>query len=64
MPMYEFQCDDCGHVFEKLRRLSDSGTPPCPQCESAQTQKKISGFVAKGGKSGSSPVTAAPRGFT
>lgn len=29
MPLYDFECLDHGHKFEKLQRMSDS-PPPCP----------------------------------
>ena len=31
MPTYEYQCQKCGHRFEKMHRHSDPA-PPCPQC--------------------------------
>ncbi len=63
MPMYEFACSHCGHVFEKIRRLSDEGAPLCPNCGSTETQKKISGFAV--GSGGANTVAPPPsRGFT
>lgn len=51
MPIYEFCCDDCGHEFESLQRLSDPLPDACPACGKPNVQKKISaaGFRLKGG---------------
>lgn len=32
MPLYEYKCDKCGHVFEKIESLSASTTKKCPKC--------------------------------
>lgn len=33
MPLYEYDCDDCGLRFELLRKLSDFTKPAkCPEC--------------------------------
>ncbi|HET6633178.1 MAG TPA: zinc ribbon domain-containing protein [Rhodanobacteraceae bacterium] len=32
MPIYEFECSDCGHRFDRLQRLSDRDPEICPQC--------------------------------
>lgn len=39
MPLYEYQCGKCGHVFEKL--ASYETVPNCPACGAAETEKKI-----------------------
>jgi putative FmdB family regulatory protein len=31
MPLYEYQCEKCGHLFEKIQRVSDP-SPECPVC--------------------------------
>ena len=45
MPIYEYQCADCGHEFETLLRAS-SPAPACPGCGGVELQKKISRFAA------------------
>lgn len=42
MPIHEFRCQDCEHVFEKLVFPGDPDDPQCPQCQSANVQKLIS----------------------
>ncbi|MBM41088.1 MAG: transcriptional regulator [Acidobacteria bacterium] len=32
MPLYEYQCDACGHRFEQIRKFSDSPLEACPSC--------------------------------
>ncbi|NCG21713.1 MAG: zinc ribbon domain-containing protein [Rhodobacterales bacterium] len=49
MPIYEYICGDCGHAFEKLRRMS-AEPPPCPSCSGGHCEKQISAsaFILKG----------------
>lgn len=51
MPIYEYECNACGHYLEKLQKLSDAPLVDCPQCGQSQLQKLISaaGFRLKGG---------------
>lgn len=42
MPIYEYQCQDCGHELEKLQKMSDAPLKDCPSCEQPQLIKKIS----------------------
>src|SRR5262249_3329169 len=32
MPLYEYQCDVCGHIFEKIQKFSDPLVDTCPRC--------------------------------
>jgi putative FmdB family regulatory protein len=32
MPLYEFQCDECGHRFEIIQKFSDPPPAACPKC--------------------------------
>jgi putative FmdB family regulatory protein len=34
MPLYEYQCDACGHRFEKIQKFSDPLVDTCPKCGS------------------------------
>jgi putative FmdB family regulatory protein len=60
MPIYEYQCMNCGHSFEKLVRLSDPQEPVCPHCNSGDTQKKMSAANTRSSGSGGSGEVAAP----
>jgi putative FmdB family regulatory protein len=32
MPLYEYQCDACGHTFEVIQKFSDPPVETCPKC--------------------------------
>jgi putative FmdB family regulatory protein len=51
MPIYEYRCESCGHVFEKIQSFSAPPPESCPNCESGPVAKMISqtSFVLKGG---------------
>lgn len=51
MPIYEYQCQACGHRLEKLQKISDEPLKDCPSCSQPQLQKLVSaaGFRLKGG---------------
>ena len=55
MPIYEFECKKCSHVFETIVASSKSPFPPCEKCGSKRIQKSISRFgFSSGGRSVSS----------
>ena len=35
MPLYEYQCDACGHRFETIQKFSDAPLTECPKCGGA-----------------------------
>jgi putative FmdB family regulatory protein len=51
MPIYEYQCQSCGHKFEKIQKISDDPLTDCPVCEKTELKKLISAaaFRLKGG---------------
>ncbi len=51
MPIYEYRCDNCGHEFETIQKVSDPLLKTCPACEKEALRKKVSvaGFRLKGG---------------
>lgn len=43
MPIYEYTCKTCGQSFEKRMTFSEAFVlPPCPDCQSEQTEKRVS----------------------
>jgi len=32
MPLYEYECDACGHKFEHIQKFSDPLVDTCPKC--------------------------------
>jgi putative FmdB family regulatory protein len=56
MPLYEYNCEDCGQHAEILVRGQE--TPHCPACEGTRLQRTLSTFaVSTGGRSSSSAST-------
>ncbi|NNL66386.1 MAG: zinc ribbon domain-containing protein [Myxococcales bacterium] len=51
MPIYDYQCQKCGHEFEKEQRIVEDPIKRCPACKSNQAKRLISktSFVLKGG---------------
>ena len=41
MPIYEFKCTACDHVFERLQKLSDADPTDCPECGAAQVRRQL-----------------------
>jgi len=41
MPIYEFECPDCGHRFEELTP-SDTRALACPDCGSREARRLLS----------------------
>lgn len=33
MPTYDYQCDKCGHKFEKFQKMMDEPLKACPKCK-------------------------------
>lgn len=42
MPIYEYQCTDCGHRLETIQRFSDAPLTDCPQCAHVALKKLVS----------------------
>lgn len=42
MPIYEYQCESCGHALEKLQRMSDDPLTDCPDCGEASLRRLVS----------------------
>jgi len=38
MPLYEYKCKKCGHVFERIQKFSDPHVKKCPDCGGAVEQ--------------------------
>ena len=43
MPIYDYVCHHCGHRFEVIHGIHDTGPTECPVCHSHEVRK---GFVA------------------
>ena len=51
MPIYEYQCEACGHILETLQKISDAPLTKCPECGEDALKKLVSAsaFRLKGG---------------
>lgn len=47
MPIYEYQCEKCGHQMEKLQKMSDDPLKDCPECEEPALRKLVSAAAFK-----------------
>jgi putative FmdB family regulatory protein len=50
MPLYEYRCGACGHVFEVLQKIGDRRIRKCEACGRLKAKRAISqtSFVLKG----------------
>jgi putative FmdB family regulatory protein len=46
VPIYEFECEECGTRFEEL--MATGGTVPCPACGSERTRRLYSAVSPPG----------------
>jgi len=60
MPIYEYRCLSCGKQFEKLMGFSDPNvnSPECPDCQSKNTQKRVSTISAFGNRDSSESTSS------
>lgn len=50
MPIYEYECEKCGHRLEVMQKISEPPRTDCPACSAPALKKLVSaaGFVLKG----------------
>ncbi|MBL7130031.1 MAG: zinc ribbon domain-containing protein [Candidatus Omnitrophica bacterium] len=51
MPNYEYECQNCGHTFEKFQYMSEDALKKCPSCHTNRLKRLIgggSGIIFKG----------------
>lgn len=50
MPIYEYQCGNCGHQLEAMQKFSDPALTSCPKCAQETLKKLVSStsFQLKG----------------
>jgi len=51
MPIYEYACGSCGHVFDVLQKMDAAPLLDCPECGKPKLKKLLSApnFRLKGG---------------
>ena len=45
MPIYGFECGQCGHQFDRLQKLSDPDPTQCPACAAASIRRQLTAPV-------------------
>jgi putative FmdB family regulatory protein len=66
MPLYDYECPECGLVFEMKQSFDDEAVADCPQCQSASRRMftpvpiifKGSGFYITDHRKDSRPSTS------
>ena len=51
MPIYEYQCKNCGHLFDELQSIKEKPLVKCPSCGKDSLAKLIgtgAGIIFKG----------------
>ena len=51
MPTYEYECQSCGHKFEKFQYMTQGPIKECPKCHRPKAKRLISagaGIIFKG----------------
>lgn len=65
MPMYEYRCASCGHLFEELVfRPSDEKELKCPACGAEELERMMSAFSSSNKDGSSGSKCSAPSGFS
>ena len=53
MPIYEFKCSQCAHLFDELVPMNTEGERlTCPRCGSVGAKRLVSAFAAHGLENG------------
>ncbi len=63
MPIYEYKCSKCDNEFEKLIFRGEEDQVKCPECNSADINKKMSASSFMGSSIGTCSSDA-PKGFS
>lgn len=41
MPIYAFECEACGHAFDRLQKMSDPDPAECPSCGVPRVKRQL-----------------------
>ena len=41
MPIYAFECDACGHAFDRLQKMPDPDPTECPECGAPKIRRQL-----------------------
>lgn len=63
MPLYEYQCQACGHRFTMLVKMAEKDEQrSCPECKEEQCKRMLSSFAMGSGGGGYSPPSSSSGG--
>jgi putative FmdB family regulatory protein len=51
MPTYEYECQQCGHTFERFQNITESPVRKCPECGRNRVKRLLgsgAGLIFKG----------------
>lgn len=51
MPTYEYECQKCGHAFERFQSMTEAPVKTCPDCRGRKVKRLIgtgAGLLFKG----------------
>jgi putative FmdB family regulatory protein len=61
MPIYEYECAQCGEKFEVRQSLGEDGSKlNCPKCQAKNPRKLFSTFFSQGSRSSEIPDMSCP----
>ena len=43
MPTYDYECKNCGHVFEYFQAMADDPLTTCPDCRTESLRRLVGG---------------------
>ncbi len=41
MPIHEYKCENCEHIFEKIQKFNDDDLTDCPECKEPKLKKLL-----------------------
>ena len=47
MPIYQYQCTECGHGLEALQKMSAAKLVDCPECQAPALKKQLTAAAFK-----------------
>lgn len=56
MPIFEYRCEQCGHVMEVLQKSRKATKQVCANCGGSDMKKLLSGFSVGQSKASSAPA--------
>lgn len=66
MPIYEFSCKKCNHVFDEMLSMNEYDLPlsqPCPSCQATDSVNRHWGTAPSIGDPVRLGITKPPQGF-